>query len=312
MKIFDLHQDLMLHMLSKDKYGQSLQTDWNLLELSPIDLVIATAFPDPLSGDQTDSSTQKLITADIERYHTYLRAHKQLWQLVTTVDDLGATKKKLILHIEGLNVFDGSPEDWYQIEVWRRLGVRSVGPWWNIDNYLGGGTNSPAKGLSTLGYELIAWLESKGMIFDLAHASRQTFADTVAFSKRPLYVSHGNADTLCPSVRNYTDDQLRQIAASDGVIGVFFPATFTTGKGIPGTRADVLRHIHYIKDLIGIRHIAIGSDFGGIITGTLDGLASVNQLPNLLDDLHNAQFSDSDIEAIAFSNAARVLTAHLT
>jgi len=166
--------------------------------------------------------------------------------------------------------------------------------------------------LTSLGAELVAWVEKSSVVLDLAHAGRQAFADVARLTARPLYISHGNADTLCPSPRNYTDVQLRQIAETDGVIGVFFPSTFTVGKGQMGTIADAVRHFFYIRDLIGVRHLAIGSDFGGIITGTLDGLSSVSDFPALLTTLSEAGFSTDDISAIAHKNANRVLKAHLS
>ncbi len=311
MKLFDLHQDLMLHMLAREKYGQNEQTSWTLLESSVVDLVVATAFPDPISGDQADPIVNMLITEDIQRYRKFLDNNTHAWKLVEKTPDLDVTTKKLILHIEGINAVSDSTTLLVALSQWVAMGVRSIAPWWNIDNALGGGTHSPTRGLTPLGRLAIEWIETNGLLLDLAHASRQTFLDVAQITKRPLYVSHGNADTLCPTPRNYTDEQLRLIAETDGVIGVFFPATFTVGAGIPGTIFDAVRHIVYIRDLIGVRHVAIGSDFGGIISGTLQGLSSVTDLPALTDALRFAGFTTDDIEAIFYTNALRVIRTHI-
>ncbi len=311
MKIFDLHQDLLLYMRSREHYDQAEQTSWAMLEDSQVDLVCATAFPDPLSADQTDPAVNELITEDIEQYRDYVARCSTEWRFVMNATDLARRERKLLMHIEGLNVWSGTPNDWQMLEKWYELGLRSLGPWWNIDNALGGGTNSPERGLTNLGRELITWIEERPLVLDLAHASRQTFADIAAITTRPLYVSHGNADTLCPSPRNYTDKQIRQIAESDGVIGIFFSQMFTTGPA-PGTVQDTVRHITYLRDLIGIRHIALGSDFGGIVSGTLAGLASVADFPAVIEVLIQADYSTTDIEAITRQNAERILRAHLS
>jgi membrane dipeptidase len=311
MKIFDLHQDLMLHMLAREKYKQTEQTSWTMLESSPVDLVVATAFPDPESGNQQDPAVSALITADIDRYRDFLQKNKTNWQLVQTAADIMSEKKKVLLHIEGLNTFVGTPTDWQQLVSWVDLGVRSMGMHWNIDNALGGGTNSPTQPLTPLGAEVLRWIESHNLVLDLAHAGRQTFFDIAKISQRPLYVSHGNADALCSSVRNYTDEQLRLVAATDGVIGVFFAQTFVTGRTVAGTIDNLIAHIDYLKALIGIRHIAFGSDFGGIVTGSLAHLSSVADFPLLVHALAQRGYTDHEIEAVCFRNAKRVLQAHL-
>jgi membrane dipeptidase len=311
MKIFDLHQDLMLHMTAREKYRQNLQTSWEMLEHSPIELVVATAFPDPVSGDQTDPSVVEMISEDIHRYNAFVNKNSEVWTLVREAATLSDKRKKILIHIEGLNVFSGSDEDWKQLELWHENGLRSLGLWWNIGNKLGGGTNSPTEHLTSLGADVVSWIEKKSIVLDMAHAGRATFFDVALRSNRPLYVSHGNADALCPSVRNYTDEQLRLIAHSGGVIGVFFANTFTTGKEKKGSINDVVQHILYIKKLIGIEHIAFGSDFGGIVSGTLEGLDSVDDLDVLIQTLKKSGLNEQEIEAITYKNAERVLASHL-
>ena len=183
--------------------------------------------------------------------------------------------------------------------------------WRNIENKLGGGTNTPKARLTSLGHEVMEWIEENNLVHDLAHAGRATFFDVAEHSTRPLYVSHGNVDALCPSIRNYTDQQLRLIAESGGVIGVFFSNTYTVGKEIKGSVDDLIRHIVYIKKLIGIDHIALGSDFGGIITGTIEKLSSVADFEFFITKLQKSGFTETEITAIYHKNAERVLSAHL-
>lgn len=311
MKTFDLHQDLLTHIRFGERLQQSHQTGWSDIEESVIDLLVATAFPFPANDDQYDETVPKLITEELQMYKDYVNKNSHMWQLVHTASDLSSEKKKLLLHIEGLNTFDGSSDSWKQLDAWRDMGVRSVGTHWNIQNQLGGGTLQPELPLADIGREVISYLEQQNMVFDLAHMGRQSFSDAAQITTRPLYVSHGNADSVCSNIRNYTDEQLRQIAQTDGVIGVFFAQTFVTGKGRAAAVSDVIAHINHIRDLIGVRHIAIGSDWGGIVTGGVEELQSVSQLQNLYTTLLESGYSEDDVVAIAHKNAERVLRSHL-
>jgi membrane dipeptidase len=310
MKLFDLHQDLLTHLRFGEQFGQSSQTCWDAIKKSEIDVVVATAFPCPPNDDHYHESVPDLITEELAMYQDYLSANPD-WRLVTSADDLQSDQQKIMLHLEGLNVFDGSAASWEQLEQWRELGVRSVGTHWNVENKLGGGTLQPDVGLTNLGREVIQYLEYNHLVFDLAHISRQGFMDAAAVSTRPLYVSHGNVDALCPNVRNYTDEQLRMIAQSGGVIGVFFANSFVVGKDRVATIADVVAHINYIKDSIGIDYVAIGTDLGGIMSGVVTGLEHVNQLGNLESALLQENYRVDDIEKIFYKNGLRVLQAHL-
>ncbi len=309
-KIYDLHQDLMTHIRFRDVLGQSHQTSFEDILSSEVDLVIATAFPFPPHDDQYHTAVPELITEELGLYHEYITQHPD-WKLVQSAKDLACDAQKIILHLEGLNVFDGSDQAWDQLDVWVKMGVRSIGTHWNVANQLGGGTLQPDVSLTDLGRELITYLEKQQLIFDLAHMGRKSFADAAAISKRPLYVSHGNTDAVCSNVRNYTDEQLYQIAASDGVIGVFFANTFVVGKGAVSNVEHVVAHIEYTKHLIGVRHIAIGSDLGGVITGGVLGLEEVTNIKNLIAALAEHGYTETEIEAIAWKNADRVLRAHL-
>jgi membrane dipeptidase len=310
MKLFDLHQDLLTHLRFGKQFGQSTQTSFESIKASSIDLVVATAFPCPPTDDQYHDSVPSLITEELELYQEFLKANPD-WKLVETASDLLSDKQKIVLHLEGLNVFDGSVAAWKQLEQWRGLGVRSIGTHWNVNNKLGGGTLQPTVGITALGREVIHYLEQNNLVFDLAHMSRQGFMEAAAITTRPLYVSHGNVDALCSNARNYTDDQLRLIAETNGVIGVFFANTFVVGRGTVGTIDNVLDHISYIRDFIGIEHIAIGTDLGGIISGGIVGLEHVDQLGNLEDTLLAADYTEDEIEAILYKNALRVLRTHL-
>lgn len=315
--IIDLHQDLLVHINFREKYGQSRQTDFELLVESPIKIVVATAFPEPPDGNYFNPVTNDLITRDLRAYSAWCAAHPE-WKIIRTAADIAEVMETpgmhgLLLHIEGLNVCDKN--FWDQCELWYALGWRSCGIVWNLDNPCGGGAQGNNAPLTEHGVHMIEWLRGRGMVVDCAHMSERTFWDVEKIISRvgaPVHISHGNCCALCSSPRNYSDEQLRSVAESGGVVGPFFAKTFVTGRGLPGNVSHVAAHIEHMRRVMGIEHIALGTDFGGILSGTLDRLSSIADMDNLWLELTRCGYSDTELELIAYKNAQRVLAQQLS
>lgn len=313
--IIDLHQDLMLHINHRDIWDGKWQTNFSMLDNSQTKIVIATAFPKPVNGDHLDPVTNNLIEKDFELYIEYVK-NNDSWVIIKDSSDfknvLGSPDKKgLILHVEGLNSFKDTKEDWDRLEKWYGMGWRSLGLVWNISNSLGGGTEDTDTGLTLLGKKVITWLKEHKMIIDLAHMNESTFWDTVSVLKnRPILISHGNTKKLFNNPRNYSDKQLKKIKESGGVIGVFFARSFLTDDDDVNTN-HVLKHLNHMKNIVGIDHMALGTDFGGIFK-TPKGLESVEKLGSFLELLLASGYSQEDVEKIAYKNAERVLMEYFT
>jgi membrane dipeptidase len=114
--------------------------------------------------------------------------------------------------------------------------------------------------------------------------NEKTFWDAKKIVTRPILVSHGNARALCDSPRNYNDEQLRAIGETDGVIGLFLSKKFLT-KNDTVNIDGVIAHITHIISVAGERAIALGSDFGGIVSGFSEGLTCVSELEAFIDTL---------------------------
>lgn len=306
----DLHQDLLLHLRRRDLFrSKEYQTSFQQLQNSGVRLVLASGFALPDNDDVFDHFVLGLLEKDFSEYCQYCRQHLQ-WVIVRSSQDLHELFKSddrfgLILHIEGLNVVDDS--SWGLFEQWYQMGWRSVGPVWNKTNPFGGGAGDFAEtGLTLFGKQFLRWAQDHQMIVDCAHMNRKSFWDAAEILQGPIVVTHGNADALCPDPRNYSDDQLRHIANTGGVIGVFLSSKYLT-KNHEATIDDIVQHIDYIRATIGDDHIALGSDFGGITSGTPQGLSSVSELSNLWDTLRSCGYSQETIEKIAYRNAQRVL-----
>lgn len=317
-QFIDLHQDLLAHIHDRETCGQNEQTDFTMIEKFGPSIVVATAFPLPADENYLDPKTEILIEADLRGYRAQCESSVR-WKIILNASDIDLVMsdqnaRALVMHVEGMNTMTDSPESWKLLQRWHEIGLRSVGIVWNVTNSLGGGTKDSVTGLSRLGMTVVQWLLAQRMVVDLAHANEPTFwgvASIMQQAGRPLYISHGNCCSLCENPRNYSDTQLRAVAESGGVVGAFFAKTFVTGRELSGNVEDIANHIDYMRRLMGIDHCAIGSDFGGIITGTLEGLQSLEDMPALWAELVRRGYSDSDIEKIAWRNAARVLKEYL-
>ena len=149
------------------------------------------------------------------------------------------------------------------IRIVHKLGLRIAQLTYNESCSLGCGClELPDTGLTQLGRICIREMNHVGVCVDLAHAGDRTMIDAIECSRVPIIVSHGNVRALCDTPRNYADDALRQLGACGGVIGVTaYGPLCETKKGVRPGLADMIDHIAYVADLIGVDHVGIGSDF---------------------------------------------------
>lgn len=309
--VFDLHQDVLLPKNSPDlfEYDNIDQTGLEQIENSLISLVVASGFPHPKNGNHFDPHTFSLIEDDFSTYIDHCNAHEG-WHIVTDGELLEKTVrgegKGIILHVEGLNAFKGNDDEWEMLEEWHKRGWRSVGIVWNFENNLGGGADSDA-GLTTLGREFLEWCQARHMIIDTAHMNEKTFWETQQVVKGTLIATHANARELCERPRNFSKEQIRAIGERGGVVGVFFPRNFLAPGGHGVTIETIIAHIRYIEEHGGKESVALGTDFGGNISRPIEGMETVEQLPNLFHALKKEGFTEDDCERIGWRNAYRVL-----
>ena len=213
----------------------------------------------------------------------------------------GATVVGGLLSIEGLHNLEGRFEN---LDVLYAAGFRIAGLTHFFDNEVAGSMHGVAKGgLTGLGRQVVQRMEALGMIVDLAHASHATVADVLAMAKRPVVSSHAGVQATCKVNRNLTDDEVRGIAKTGGVVGIGF-----WDGAICSTRPEAAaKAIAYVRDLVGIDHVGLGSDFDGSTTTGFDASQIVAVTQALLD----AGFSEDDIRKVMGGNVLRVIRAGL-
>ena len=159
------------------------------------------------------------------------------------------------------------------------------------------------------------------MLVDVSHANEKTFWDIMDVATGPVIASHSNAKHFSSHKRNLTDDQIKAIAQSGGIIGMNGYKEFVSDKN-PETASvkNLVDHIDYIADLVGIEHIACGFDYSGFIDAdclsafscdtsnpNVEGLKVFTDTPNLIKELQNRGYSKDEIDAIGYKNAFRVI-----
>ncbi|MEG3181113.1 dipeptidase [Sphingomonas sp. LT1P40] len=206
-----------------------------------------------------------------------------------------------LLSIEGLQNLEGKLTN---LDRLYDAGFRMAGLAHFFDNDVAGSMHGVAKGgLTPLGRQVVRRMEARGMIVDIAHASRKSVADILAMARRPVVSSHGGVQAVCGVNRNLTDAEIRGVAKTGGVIGIGY-----WDAAICGTEpAKVAAAIAHVRDLVGIDHVGLGSDFDGAVTTGFD----TAQLIYVTQALVDRGFTPDDIAKVMGGNVLRVLRAGL-
>jgi len=165
----------------------------------------------------------------------------------------------MMLNLEGTACITS---DFGYLRNYYRLGVRALSLTHNERNIFADGcAELSGGGLSEQGRQLVKEINQYGMVLDLVHINERGFFEALDLTERPVLVSHSNAKKVCNVFRNLTDDQLKALAARDGVVGLNFIGFMIDQISEKQTIERLLDHLDYIVDLIGIDHVGFGPDF---------------------------------------------------
>ena len=202
-----------------------------------------------------------------------------------------------LLSIEGLQNLEGKAEN---LDKLYNAGFRMAGITHFFDNELAGSMHGIKKGgLTPLGRDIIQRMEDKGMIVDIAHCSRQCVTEILVMARRPVVSSHGGVQATCKVNRNLSDEHIRGVAKTGGIIGI----GYWDGAICDTSPKSVAKAMKHVRDLVGIEHVALGSDYDGATTVRFDTSKLVQVTQALLD----AGFTPDEIRAVMGGNAIRVL-----
>ncbi len=266
--------------------------------------------PGPIDAEDAlpAALSQIAILLELER----LGALKVVRSVADIWDCMAQGRMAAIFHIEGAEAIDA---DLHSLDVFHAAGLRSLGLVWSRPNIFGHGVpfrypsgTDTGPGLTDHGLRLVQRCNALGIMLDLSHLNEKGFWDVARHSDAPLVATHSNAHAICPHARNLTDDQLRTIAESDGMVGLNFAAAFLREDGrmlsdVPLTQ--VLRHIDHMIGIIGEDRVGLGSDYDGAVVP--DDVTDVSMLPRLRDAMEIHGYGEELIKKLCHENWLRVL-----
>ncbi len=225
---------------------------------------------------------------------------------------LTSGKMAAILHMEGAEAIDLKFDS---LHVLHGAGLRSLGLVWSRHNAFGYGVpfafpKSPdtGPGLTTAGKDLVRECNDLNIMLDLSHLNAAGFWDVASISNAPLVATHSNVHALCASSRNLTDDQLKAIKDSDGMVGVNFAVSFLREDG--RMQADMsldimMRHLDHLLEHLGEDRVGFGSDFDGAMVPA--GIKDASGLGVLRETMHAHGVGDALMKKLCNENWLRVL-----
>ena len=285
MRVVDAHNDLLLAVLHQKErgFGDPFGDFW-LPRLRAGG--VAVQFLAVFTEDQhVGEGALRRCLLLLEEARDIAAAHATDVVVVETCEDLERALTSgrigLVLAIEGSEPVAHSLG---VLETFWRLGVRCMSLTWNRRTMLadGAGEAATGAGLTSLGAEAVAEMERLGMVVDVSHLSKAGFDHVAGIATRPFVATHSSCHALCPHPRNLTDDQLRDIADSGGVVGInSFGGFLSTGTP---TLDDYLAHIEHAVAVVGPSAVGLGCDFMEDLLEVLDpilgaGLVDPGSLP---------------------------------
>ena len=270
----------------------------------------------------------------IAGFRDWLSKHGEHYILAQTVDDVRRAKQEgklaVAFDLEGSMMLE---DDLAMIGLYRDLGVRQIHLAYNLNNSIAGGCHDTDRGLTDLGRAVVKEINRVGMLMDCSHSGRATALEIMEVSSKPVIFSHANVQALVDHRRNIDDERIQACAKTDGVVGV-------NGIGLfLGNTIEIdamIRHVDYLAEHIGTRHIGIGIDYAFDSKnpqhsdlppgeraekwwprefgygGTKFGCVPPEKLPEIAEALSGRGYKDDEVIAILGGNFMRAAEATWT
>ena len=215
----------------------------------------------------------------------------------------------------GLEGLKSIGEDVDMIDEFYKFGARHASLTWNEENPLAtGARGSKDRGLTDLGRKAVRKIQDLGMILDMSHINDKSFWDVLEVATGPVVATHSNCRALCDQARNLTDEQLKALADTGGMVGLNSFNEFVHPVESEQTVDNLVKHLIHMVEIMGIDHVGFGFDFSEFLEGaTLSsfssqatpytiGLEDASQVPNLIAAIRKAGFSEEESEKFAYKN----------
>ncbi|PLR83496.1 dipeptidase [Bacillus sp. V33-4] len=324
--IIDAHFDLLMDVSIQREKGRKkvIEADYfSRFKEGGVNIIIAAIFID--SAFLPEMALRKALNQVSAIYEEIQESPDKLMICRNSEDMIAAQQSGKIGFLLSLEGVEPIGTDLSLLRVFFELGVRNCGLVWSRRNAVGEGSHfSPVRegrkgGISHFGVQLIEEAEKLGITIDVSHLNDEGFWDVVDISKKPIIASHSNSRVLSNTMRNLTDEQIKAIASTGGVIGVNAVSIVVASNDEYSTLEHYINHIEHIVNLVGIDHVGIGldlcDDFFKYVSA--DDLASMprkpfdvieghQNLPKLIEGLINRGYKDEDLKKILGGNFLRI------
>lgn len=327
--VVDAHHDIALDVLRRRQAGERgvLSGPWaKILRGGGVDVQLLPIYVEP---HFLPEQALRNILQQLEAVRSDLAEDDSGMRLATSLAEIDATvaegKIAGVLALEGCDGLSGDPA---LLRLFYQLGVRLVSFTWNHRNEFadGVGEGESAGGLSQAGKVALKEMNDHRVICDVSHLAEAGFWDVARLCQGPFVASHSNARAICDHPRNLTDEQLRAIAASGGVVGLNFYGGFVDDTA--PTAGRMVDHLAHIADTIGIDHVGLGTDFledwllelfkralspvpvdPAIFEMWIPDCRRTDQLPRFTAELVARGFSEAEMAQVLGGNFMRVFRA---
>jgi len=310
----DTHNDSALRLNNPNaKPGVKIQVTFPFMKQGGLDAAFFAIYIAQGKRDSTSLAEANRYTKEqLIKFKNYTEA-SGIAAIACNVKDLQRNKKKGIISVvQTIENGYALEKDVKEVEVFYKMGVRAITLCHNKNNDICDASMDSAAehgGLSQFGVLVVKEMNRLGMVIDLSHASTKSLFDVLEVSKLPVIASHSGVYNIKNHNRNLKDDEIKAIAAKGGLIQVATGGFFLSDKPKESvTVKDIADHIDYVKKLVGIKHVGIGTDFDG--GGGVVGLENASKMKNITIELLRRGYTERELKLFWGGNLIRLLKVH--
>ncbi|RAL26424.1 dipeptidase [Thermoflavimicrobium daqui] len=324
--VIDAHFDLLMDVEMQRGYGKRKVIETTYLprfKQGGVHTIVAAVYID--SQFVPEMSLRKALS-QIQALYAELDESPHQIKLCRSTDDLKQARQEgkvgFILSLEGAEPLY---QDIHLLRIFYELGLRKLGLVWSRRNEAGDGSDFVQRqtrkegGLTVFGEALVKKAEELGIVVDVTHLNDEGFWDVLRIAQKPVIASHSNCRQLCDTMRNLSNEQIKAIAQTGGVVGINATSFVVADHDTEAHIDRLIDHIDYIKQLVGVQHIALGLDLCEdfmkyIAPETLariprlpfDVIKGHAMVPLITQGLYQRGYQEEDIKQILGENLLRV------
>jgi membrane dipeptidase len=304
MKIFDMHADIGMDVADKRKSGEKdILKRFHLpkFEKGEIAGINMACFFDGNESVEDAIFMMESLREEIDQNSD--RLHLSL------DGSMSDSKLNVIMSVEGMGFLKEGEDALAMVDFMYNIGIRCASLSWNDQNMLSTGVlGDPRRGLTPLGKEVIQRLNEKKIIVDVSHANEKAFYDICSVSKAPIIATHSNTREKQNVERNLTNQQIKSIVHSGGLIGLVAVKKFISSNPNRQSALELAQHARAMKELVGADHLCIGFDYMDFLKEPFGphsmavDLQDASMSQNLIQALSTVGFTKEEVRKIAYQN----------